>query len=165
MKNSVVSLLLEGPVNGKTLPRNRDGTRNRRERKLYARQDSNSQPLDQVACTLSTTVLHGVDFFIFPPSSTFSSHFQKNGCSLWLPYALDSSERLLYLTRCHSLLRPWWMGSEGNWLLWNKNSNWAYSHSFGTLKTCTAMLINADVKYQHIGLFKKHDRIYRNGLA
>ena len=27
---------------------------------------------------------------------------------------LDNSERLLYLTRCHSLLRPWWMGSESS---------------------------------------------------
>ena len=31
------------------------------------------------------------------------------GCSLWLPLALYNSERLLYLTRCHSLPRPSYM--------------------------------------------------------
>ena len=42
--------------------------------------------------------------------STISSQFKKQGCRLCLPEVLDYSERLLYLTRCHSWLRPWWMG-------------------------------------------------------
>ena len=54
-----------------------------------------------------------------PPSTTISSDFTKKGCSLWLPKVLDTkvldnSERLLYLTRYHSLLRPCWRGSEGH---------------------------------------------------
>ena len=65
------------------------------------------------------------DFFIVLPSTTISC--------LWFPEVLDNSERLLYLTRCHLLLRPRWMGSEShlmpffvfepNWhfLLWRQH--------------------------------------------
>ena len=44
--------------------------------------------------------------FIVLPSTTISC--------LWFPEVLDNSERLLYLTRCHLLLRPRWMGSESH---------------------------------------------------
>ena len=52
--------------------------------------------------------------FFVSPSTTISSHFKKRGYSLRLPEVLDNSERLLYLTRCHSLLRPWWIDSESH---------------------------------------------------
>ena len=41
--------------------------------------------------------------FIFPT-------FKSCTISRWLPRLLAISERLLYLTQCHSLLRPWWTG-------------------------------------------------------
>ena len=52
-------------------------------------------------------LLHSSWHFLVPPSTNISSHFKKKGCSLWLPRALDNCERLLYLARGHSLLRPW----------------------------------------------------------
>ena len=51
-------------------------------------------------------------------NATLCHHFLvlniRKGFSLWLPKVLDNSERVLYLPWCHSLLRPWWMGSEGH---------------------------------------------------
>ena len=45
------------------------------------------------------------------PSTTVSSHFKQKKDEA---YDLNNSERLLYLTRCQSLLRHWCMGSEGH---------------------------------------------------
>ena len=47
-------------------------------------------------------------------SATVSSHLKEKGCSLWLSIVLDNGKRLLFVTSCHSLLRPCWMGSEGS---------------------------------------------------
>ena len=45
------------------------------------------------------------------PSDTISSHFKKNS-KCWKTVKDYSS-----LTQCHSLLRPWWMGSESHLFL------------------------------------------------
>ena len=46
--------------------------------------------------------------FLVPHSATISSNFKKMRCSPWLPLVLDNTDKVLYLTGCHSLLRPWW---------------------------------------------------------
>ena len=47
-----------------------------------------------------------------PPSTTSSSHSERNGCCPWLHWVLDNSKRLCYLTRCNSPLRPCWTDSQ-----------------------------------------------------
>ena len=73
-------------------------------------------------CSVRPGACACVLYFFNPPSTTIYPHLKEKGCCRWLPFVLDNCEKLLYLTWCHSLLRPWWMGIK--------------SHLFAFFETC-----------------------------
>ena len=78
-----------------------------------------SIPSDAFHCSFTLedwNDLRLVMFFSAAPYHHFFPVLEK-GTQHSLSLVLDNSERLLYLTQCHSLLRPWWMGSECNLFL------------------------------------------------